>query len=156
MPRAELINYTFLTNCCAKHFLLHFPNQHKCTLVFIMTYYCQILVINHNSNISLVCGKVNAGFHLKHPPHKLRDCLKTKNPGIIWGKTNRSIPMTTPKRYELEDAQWDRIKGYFPPIPDWPSIKPRQPYRPQRYPLAHAQRGSLAWSTSLWLLENGV
>ncbi|MBW4806073.1 IS5/IS1182 family transposase, partial [Lactiplantibacillus plantarum] len=23
--------------------------------------------------------------------------------------------MTTPKRYELEDAQWDRIKGYFPP-----------------------------------------
>ena len=22
--------------------------------------------------------------------------------------------MTTPKRYELEDAQWDRIKGYFP------------------------------------------
>ncbi len=71
MPRAWLINYTFLTNCCAKHFLLHFPNQHKCTLVFIMAYYCQILVINHNSNISLVCGKVNAGFHLKPPPHKL-------------------------------------------------------------------------------------
>ena len=43
--------------------------------------------------------------------------------------------MTTPKRYELEDA--------LPAIPDWPSIKPRQPYRPQRYPLAHAQRGSL-------------
>ena len=71
VPRAWLINYTFLTNCCAKHFLLHFPNQHKCTLVFIMAYYCQILVINHNSNISLVCGKVNAGFHLKPPPHKL-------------------------------------------------------------------------------------
>jgi hypothetical protein len=51
--------------------------------------------------------------------------------------------MTTPKRYELEDAQWDRIKGYFPPYRT-ASIKPRQPYRPQRYPLAHAQRGSLA------------
>jgi transposase len=23
--------------------------------------------------------------------------------------------MTTRKRYELEDAQWDRIRGYFPP-----------------------------------------
>lgn len=26
----------------------------------------------------------------------------------------------------------------LPAIPDWPSIKPRQPYRPQRYPLARA------------------
>ncbi len=52
--------------------------------------------------------------------------------------------MTTPKRYELEDAQWGPNQRILPAIPDWPSIKPRQPYRPQRYPLAHAQRGSLA------------
>ena len=52
--------------------------------------------------------------------------------------------MTTPKRYELEDAQWDRIKGYFPPYRTGRPSSLDNPYRPQRYPLAHAQRGSLA------------
>ncbi|MCF7523641.1 transposase [Levilactobacillus brevis] len=47
--------------------------------------------------------------------------------------------MTTPKRYELEDAQWDRIKGYFPPYRTGRPSSLRQPYRPQRYPLAHAR-----------------
>lgn len=39
--------------------------------------------------------------------------------------------MTIPKGYELEGRPVDRIKGY----------------RPQRYPLAHAQCCALAWST---------
>lgn len=70
-----------------------------------------------------------------------RDCLKTKNSGIIWGKTNRGIPMTTPKRYELEDAQWDRIKGYFPP------------YRTGR-PSSLDNRTAL--NAILWLMRSGA
>ncbi|ASD33466.1 IS5/IS1182 family transposase [Lactiplantibacillus plantarum] len=49
--------------------------------------------------------------------------------------------MTTPKRYELEDAQWDRIKGYFPP------------YRTGR-PSSLDNRTAL--NAILWLMRSGA
>lgn len=49
--------------------------------------------------------------------------------------------MTTPKRYELEDAQWDRIKGYFPP------------YRTGR-PSSLDNRTAL--NAILWLMRSGL
>lgn len=49
--------------------------------------------------------------------------------------------MTTPKRYELEDAQWDRIKGYFPP------------YRTGR-PSSLDNRTAL--NALLWLMRSGA
>lgn len=49
--------------------------------------------------------------------------------------------MTTPKRYELEDAQWDRIKGYIPP------------YRTGR-PSSLDNRTAL--NAILWLMRSGA
>lgn len=87
----------------------------------------------------------------------IRDCLKTKNSGIIWGKTNRGFPMTTPKRYELEDAQWDRIKGYFPP---YRTGRPSSlDNRTALNSILWLMRSGAPWRDStwtLWLLENGV
>ena len=49
--------------------------------------------------------------------------------------------MTIPKLYELEDAQWDRIKGYFPP------------YRTGR-PSSLDNRTAL--NAILWLMRSGA